>query len=70
MSKKKKKRKERKRNHDLQDRNFCKVSPSLYLRTFGAFCHMEGKKYRASSGGCLGRVPVSGLGSAKEQTGK
>lgn len=39
-------------------------------RTSGAFCHMEGKKYRASSGGCLGRVPVSGLGSAKEQTGK
>lgn len=36
----------------LQDRNFCKVSLSLYLRTFGAFCHMEGKKYRASSGGC------------------
>lgn len=42
----------KKRNHDLQDRNFCKVSLSLYLRTFGAFCHMEGKKYRASSGGC------------------
>lgn len=45
-------KKKKKRNHDLQDRNFCKVSPSLYLRTFGAFCHVERKKYRASSGGC------------------
>lgn len=56
--------KKKKRNHDLSDRNFCKVLLTLYLRTFGAFCHTEGPKYRASSGGYredfLGRVPVSG----------